>query len=126
MNLQKGARECLKVKFKLPSFQLPQFHFSLYSIEVSGTLDSEPSLCPLFCQNTAVALSLQPSRTQSIVCQGSCQSQFPIFLNSTGPSVSGVVPLPQSVNTCFSHWFQYWNVKIYSPYISKKFQFGQT
>lgn len=102
MNLQKGTRECLKVKFKLPSFQLPQFHFSLYSTEASGILESEPSLCLLFCRILLVALSLQPSRTQSLVFQGSCQSPVPIFPNSTGPSVSGDVPLPQSVNKYFT------------------------
>lgn len=58
------------------------------------------------CPNTAVALSLQPSRTQSLVCPGSCQSPFPIFPNSTGPSVSGDVPLPHSVNKYFTNFHE--------------------
>lgn len=92
MNLQKRTRECLKIKFKLLSVLLSQFHFSFHGMRASGILDPEPSLCPGFCQNAAPSFRSHPGPS-SLVCHGSRQSPFSVFQNSHGPFVSGDVPL---------------------------------
>lgn len=49
-----------------------------------------------------------------------------ILLMLVGFMPCETVSLPQFLNTCFCHSFRYWNVKLYSPFISQKFHFGQT